>query len=61
MGMIKAIEHGKEHRKLYGGILDYMCCRLHHGPCRWTRDNRLYQWKKELSKARNKLDEYNKG
>lgn len=57
MSMLKAIEHGKEHRKLYGGIMDYMSCRLHHGPCRWCIDDRLYQSKKELEKANNKMKE----
>ena len=57
MSMIKAIKHGKEHRKLYGGIMDYMSCRLHHGPCRWCIDDRVHQRKKKTEKAESKLSE----
>ena len=57
MGMIKAIEHGKEHRKLYGGIMDSLSCRLHHGPCRWCVDDRLYQRRKAIENANDKMKE----
>lgn len=57
MSMLKAIEHGKEHRKLYGGIMDYVSCRLHHGPCIYCVNNRLYQRKKEIEKANDKMKE----
>ena len=57
MSMLKAIEHGKEHRKLYGGIMDYMSCRLHHGPCSWCVNGRLYRNRKDLEKANDKMKE----
>ena len=57
MSMIKAIKHGKEHRKIYGGLMDYVSCQLHHRPCRWCLDDRLYQQRKETDKAESKLSE----
>ena len=57
MSMLKAIEHGKEHRKLYGGFMDYVVCRYHHGPCSWCVKGRLYQSRKELAEANDKMKE----
>lgn len=43
MSMIKAIKHGKEHRKLYYGskAVDRTC--RNHGGCPWCEENRMYK------------------
>ena len=43
MGLEKAIEHGKEHRKPYRGskAFDYSC--RNHGDCPWCKENRLHK------------------
>jgi len=43
MSMIKAINHGKEHRKPYRGskAIDKTC--RNHGGCPWCEENRLYK------------------
>ena len=50
MGMEKAIQSGKEHRKEYRGpqAVDKTCrC---NGSCSWCQSNRLYKNKKRLQK-----------
>ena len=50
MSMDKAIESGKEHRKIYYGskAIDKSCrC---HGSCTFCLSNRMYQYKKEKEK-----------
>ena len=51
MGLEKAIEHGKEHRKPYKGAksIDRSC--RNNGECDWCRENRLYKNLKRLEKA----------
>ena len=42
MGLEKAIEHGKEHRKRYRGSKRFdWSCRNHNG-CPWCEGNRMY-------------------
>ena len=46
MGLEKAIQHGKEHRRLYYGskAVDSWC--RNHGKCDFCRLNRLHRQKK---------------
>lgn len=46
MGLEKAIEHGKEHRKPYRGakVIDHTC--RNHGSCEWCKGNRLHKFRK---------------
>ena len=57
MGLEKAIEHGKEHRKPFKGAksVDFQC--RNHGDCDYCKCNRLYQYRKSLMKANQKLAE----
>lgn len=55
MGLEKAIEHGKEYRKLYKYKRNYaksvdMSCR-NHGGCEWCKGNRLHKFKKDKLKG----------
>lgn len=61
MGLEKAIEHGKEHRKPFHGAKAVdMSCRNHggktkrreHGQCPWCAGNRQANNKKQLEKAK---------
>ena len=64
MGLEKAIQHGKEHRKPFGkGYGNYsksidMSCR-NHGGCPWCEDNRIYKYRKRLEGAKILYHEYN--
>ena len=44
MSLIKAIEHGKEHRKEYRGskAIDKTC--RNHGGCEWCEENRKHKY-----------------
>lgn len=57
MGLDKAIEHGKEHRKSYRGAkaCDKTC--RNHGSDDWAKDNRLYRANKLLEKSEQDLEE----
>lgn len=61
MSLDKAIETGKEHRKMYRGskAIDHTC--RNHGSCDWCLENRMYKYKKEIEKTLDKLkeEEYN--
>ena len=57
MGLEKAIEHGKEHRKPYRGWKRHDTWCRNHGGCNWCEDDRLYQSRKELEKANDKMKE----
>lgn len=61
MSLNKAIETGKEHRKMYRGskAIDRTC--RNHGGCDWCLGNRIYKYKKEIEKTLDKLkeEEYN--
>lgn len=52
MGLHKAIEHGKEHRKKwsFAKSIDKRC--RNHGGCDWCLDNRLHKYKKQMEKYR---------
>ena len=64
MGLEKAIQHGKEHRKPFGkGYGNYsksidMSCR-NHGGCPWCEGNRTYKYRKRSEGARILYHEYN--
>lgn len=58
MGFEKAIEHGKEHRKLYYDSRAFFKSCRNHGACSYCKDNRLYQYNKEIQKIIQKLNEY---
>lgn len=57
MGLEKAIEHGKEHRKHYRGSkrFDYSC-RNNNG-CPWCEGNRTHKHKKKEQEYNEKLKE----
>lgn len=57
MSLNKAIEHGKEHRKLYIGAkaIDHTC--QNHSSCEWCKGNRLYQQNKAEEASRHALKE----
>lgn len=51
MGLYKAIESGKEHRKPYrGSKAIFRSCR-NHGSCKWCEGNRTYRNRKNKAKA----------
>ena len=57
MGLEKAIEHGKEHRKPFKGAKAVAVgCRNHggghHNECPWCAGNRQHNNKKQLEKAK---------
>lgn len=55
MGLEKAIEHGKEHRKPYQGAkaIDRTC--RNHGGCEWCKGNRTYKYDKQKERAEQEL------
>ncbi len=57
MSLYKAIQHGKEKRRPYTGAkaIDRTC--RNHGGCGWCRDNRMYQIRREIEKAKQKIKE----
>ena len=58
MALDKAIEHKKEHRKMYRGskAIDASC--RNHGGCDWCLENRTYKYKKKKEAARLKEEEF---
>ena len=58
MGLRKAIEHGKEHRKPYYGskAIDKTC--RNHGGCSWCEENRKHKFIVREQKAKEQLTEY---
>lgn len=58
MPLDKAIEHGKEHRKIYYGAksIDRTC--RNHGTCEYCKSSRLYKNNKRIDKMNEKLKEY---
>ena len=57
MGLEKAIEHGKEHRKHYRGSKRFdSSCRNHQG-CPWCEGNRMHNSKKKDDEFKAKLNE----
>lgn len=57
MSLDKAIESGKEHRKMYRGSKAIAHSCRNHGGCDWCLENRTCKYKKELEKALDKLKE----
>lgn len=57
MGLEKAIEHGKEHRKPHHGSkrFDYSC--RNHGSCAWCESNRKYNDQKRRSACDDQLSD----
>lgn len=60
MSLDKAIQHGKEHRKIYRNskAIDSNC--RNHGTCKWCQHNRMYQQLKELESAKQQIQEWNR-
>lgn len=58
MGLEKAIEYGKEHRKPYRGAkaIDRTC--RNHGGCGWCKENRTHKYDKQKLSAKQELEEY---
>lgn len=52
MGLEKAIEHKKEHRKEwnFAKSIDKRC--RNHGGCTWCLNNRLHKYKKQIERAK---------
>lgn len=61
MGLDKAIEHKKEHRKPYRGSKAIDCTCRNHGGCDWCLENRMYARKKVEEKLKKELTEFEKG
>ena len=57
MSLRKAIEHGKEHRKLYYGSKDFAKSCRNHGGCPWCEENRRYKNLKREQKAMSQLED----
>lgn len=58
MGMMKAIQSGKEHRRpYYRAKASCKSCR-NHGGCEWCLDNRLYKYKKREQKMLDRMKEW---
>ena len=58
MPLDKAIEHGKEHRKIYYGSKAFDCSCRNHGTCGWCLNSRLYKNNKRIESMDEKLKEY---
>lgn len=58
MGLEKAIEHNKEHRKPYHGSKAFCCSCRNHGTCDWCKENRLISRTREENKMKDKIKEY---
>jgi hypothetical protein len=58
MGLYKAIQYGKEHRKPYlrSKAVDYTC--RNHGRCSYCREGRLFQRNREEQMAMDKLRDF---
>ena len=50
MGLEKAIQKGKEHRKPYKGAKAVSRSCRNHGACEWCKGNRLHNAKRKMSK-----------
>lgn len=62
MSLVKAIKHGKEHRKPYRGskAFDYSC--TNHGTCKYCANNRQHAKHRDDKAAKDAIKEYlNKG
>lgn len=48
MSLLKAIEHGKEHRRPYRGNKHYFADCRNHGGCSFCLDNRMHSTRKRI-------------
>lgn len=60
MPLDKAIEHGKEHRKIYYGSKAIDCSCRNHGTCEWCKSARLYKNNKRIDSMNEKIKDYKK-
>ena len=58
MSLDKAIEYGKEHRKMYYGAKAIDCSCRNHGSCGVCEGNRLYKNNKRMESMNEKFKEY---
>ena len=58
MGLEKAIEHGKEHRKPYYGSKSFDPSCRNHGGCPWCEENRKHKYIVRQRKIDARLAEY---
>lgn len=58
MSMVKAIKHGKEHRKPYYGskAIDKTC--RNHGGCPWCEENRMYKNIKKIQSMDSQIQDF---
>lgn len=58
MGLDKAINHGKEHRRQYRGVKLYCVECRNHGACDYCRNERLKNTRRRLEAMRYRIGEY---
>lgn len=58
MAFTKAIEHKKEHRKIYRGSKAFDASCRNHGGCNWCLKNRIYKYDKKKEATRLKEEEF---
>ena len=58
MALDKAIEHKKEHRKMYRGSKAIDASRRNHGGCDWCLESRMHKYEKKKEAARLKEEEF---
>lgn len=61
MALDKAIESGKEHRKIYYGSKAFDPSCRNHGGCDWCLGNRQYHYKRKERRYDDELKNYLKG
>ena len=54
----KAIEHGKEHRRIYMKSKAFDATCRNHGSCNWCEGNRLYSSRKRVDASDDELDDW---
>ena len=57
MSLDKAIEHGKEHRKIYRGSKAFDRTCRNHGGCEWCKENRLHKHRKKILSKKQEEEE----
>lgn len=58
MGLDKAIEHGKEHRKIYRGAKSIARSCRNHGGCLWCYEDRTHRYEVRKYAAEEQLKEW---
>ena len=61
MALDKAIENGREHRKIYYGSKAFDPSCRNHGGCNWCLGNRQHKYLKKEQKYDDELKNYLKG